>query len=83
MNSPHSAHLHSASGFVLCMLICWSLWRNEAICYIISPLLVYPIKCRFIKYDIRFGRSIRNQFQFFKQQREMWIFVKLSVFRVI
>ena len=68
MNSPHSTHLHSASGFVLCMLICWSLWRNEAIGYIVS--LRYPVKHRFIKYDIRFGRSIRNQFHCFKQQRE-------------
>lgn len=58
-----------------------SLWRNEAICYIISPL--YPVKHRFINYDIRFGRSLRNQFQCFKQQRETGISAKLSVFWVI
>ena len=81
MNSPHSAHLYSASGFVLFMLICWSLWRNEAICYIISVL--YSVKHRFIKYDIRFGRSIRNQLHCFKQQRETRISAKLSVFRVV
>lgn len=79
MNSPHSTHLHSASGFVLCMLICWSLRRNEAICCIISLLFVYPLKHRFVKYDIRFGRSIRNQFRRFKQQRETGISAKLSV----